>query len=117
LSRKRLSSMTWSCLKAVIKPALHILVPNVQWKTHDDGKRNCPKHVEFLDKNKFGKLVRLLVILKLHVTKHGHMNLKLVANSLYVLVPTELRCKFWSPLSYAERGFTPHPTFISRIVH
>jgi len=22
-------------------------VPNVQWKTPDDGQRNCPKHVEF----------------------------------------------------------------------
>jgi hypothetical protein len=31
-------------------------VPNVQWKTPDDGQRNCPKHVEFLDKNKFGKI-------------------------------------------------------------
>jgi len=39
-------------------------VPNVQWKTPDDGQRNCPKHVEFLDKNKFGKLVHLLVLLK-----------------------------------------------------
>jgi hypothetical protein len=39
-------------------------VPNVQWKTPDDGQRNCPKDVEFLDKNKFGKLVRLLVLLK-----------------------------------------------------
>jgi hypothetical protein len=39
-------------------------VPNVQWKTPDDGQRDCPKHVEFLDKNKFGKLVRLLVLLK-----------------------------------------------------
>jgi hypothetical protein len=28
-------------------------VPNVQWKTPDDGQR---KHVEFLDKNKFGKV-------------------------------------------------------------
>ena len=53
-----------SCLKAVIKPAWHTPVPNVQWKTPDDGQRNCPKHVEFLDKNKFGKLVRLLVLLK-----------------------------------------------------
>ena len=26
-----------------------------------NGQRNCPKHVEFLDKNKFVKLVRLLV--------------------------------------------------------
>ena len=28
----------------------------VQWKTPDDGQRNCPKHVEFYSKNKFGKL-------------------------------------------------------------
>jgi hypothetical protein len=39
-----------SCLNAVIKPALHIPVPNVQWKTPNDGQRNCPKHVEFLGK-------------------------------------------------------------------
>jgi hypothetical protein len=39
-------------------------VLNVQWKTPDDGQRNCPKDVDFLDKNKFGKLVRLLVLLK-----------------------------------------------------
>ena len=39
-------------------------MPNVQWKTPDDGQRKCPKHAEFLDKNKFGKLVRLLVLLK-----------------------------------------------------
>jgi hypothetical protein len=51
-------------------------VPNVQWKTPDDGQRNCPKHVDFLDKNKFGKLVLLLVILKrkekvTRITKSG----------------------------------------------
>jgi len=28
-------------------------VPNVQWRTPDDGQRNCPKYVDFLDKNKF----------------------------------------------------------------
>ena len=55
---------SWSCLKAVIKPVCHIPVPNVQWKTPDDWQRNCPKHVEFLDKNKFAKSVRLLVLLK-----------------------------------------------------
>jgi len=60
---------SWSCVKAVIKPAWHIPVPNVQWKTPDDGQRNCPKHVEFLDKNKFGKLVRLLVLLKRNMTQ------------------------------------------------
>jgi hypothetical protein len=36
----------------------------MQFKTPDDGQRNCPKCVEFLDKNKFRKLVLLLVLLK-----------------------------------------------------
>jgi hypothetical protein len=39
-------------------------VPNVQLKIYDDEQRNCPKHVEFLDKNKLGKIVRLLILLK-----------------------------------------------------
>jgi hypothetical protein len=29
----------------------------VQWKTPDDGQRNCPKHADFYSKNKFEKLV------------------------------------------------------------
>ena len=31
-----------------------------QWKTPDDGQRNCPKHVEFYSKNKFQELVHLV---------------------------------------------------------
>jgi len=31
-------------------------MPNLQWKTPDDEQRNCPKHVEFVDKNKFVKI-------------------------------------------------------------
>jgi hypothetical protein len=54
-------------------------VPNVQWKTPDDGRRNCPKHVEFLDKNKFGKLVRLLVLLKINI-----INIFLLIFHLYI---------------------------------
>jgi len=46
---------SWTCLKAVIKPAWHTPVPNVQWKTPDDGQRNCPKHVEFLTEINLGK--------------------------------------------------------------
>ena len=49
-------STAHSALVYVIKLARHIPVPNVQWKTPDDGQRNCPKHVEFLDKNKFRKI-------------------------------------------------------------
>jgi hypothetical protein len=48
------SSSTWSCLKIVIKNAWRIPMPNVQWKTPDDGQKNCPKHVEFLDKINLG---------------------------------------------------------------
>jgi len=32
----------------------------VQWKTPDDGQRNCPKHIEFYSKNKSEKLVHLV---------------------------------------------------------
>jgi len=32
----------------------------VQWKTPDDGQKNCPKRVEFCSKNKFEKLVHLV---------------------------------------------------------
>jgi hypothetical protein len=53
-----------SALEYVVKTAWHTPVPNVQWKTTDDGQRNCPKYVDFLDKNKFWKLVSLLVLLK-----------------------------------------------------
>ena len=47
---------SWSCSQAVWhKPLLC-----VEWKTPDDGQRNCPKHVEFHSKNKFEKLVHLV---------------------------------------------------------
>jgi len=42
------------------KPVWHIPLLCVQWETHDDGQRNCPKHVEFDFKNKFEKLVHLV---------------------------------------------------------
>ena len=44
----------------VSKPVWHIPLLCVQWKTPDDGQRNCPKHVEFYSKNKFEKLVHLV---------------------------------------------------------
>jgi len=42
------------------KHARHIPLLCVQWKTGDDGQRNCPKHVEHYSQNKFEKLVHLL---------------------------------------------------------
>ena len=47
---------SWSCSQAVSKPVWHIPLLCVQWKTPDDGQRNCPKHVEIYSKNKFEKI-------------------------------------------------------------
>ena len=44
----------------VSKPVWHIPLLCVQWKSPDDGQRNCPKHVEFYSKNKFEKVVHLV---------------------------------------------------------
>ena len=44
----------------VSKPVWHIPLLCVQWKSPDDGQRNCPKHVEFYSKNKLVKLVHLV---------------------------------------------------------
>jgi hypothetical protein len=51
---------SWSCLQAVCKTVWHIPLLFAQWKTPDDGQRNCPKHVELHSKNKFEKLVFLV---------------------------------------------------------
>jgi hypothetical protein len=45
---------------AVSRLVWHIPLLCVQWKTPDDGQRNCLKRVEFHSKNKFEKLVRLV---------------------------------------------------------
>ena len=36
---------SWSCSQAVSKLVWHIPLLSVQWKTADDGQRNCPKHI------------------------------------------------------------------------
>jgi len=51
---------SWSCSQAVRKTIWHTPLLCVQWKTPDDGQRNCPKYVEFHSKNKFDKLVHLV---------------------------------------------------------
>jgi len=44
---------SWSYSQAVSKPVWQIPLLCVQWKTPEDGQRNCPKHVDFHSKNKF----------------------------------------------------------------
>jgi len=44
--------LSWSCSQTVYKPVWHIPLLCIEWKTPDDGQRNCPKHVEFHSKIK-----------------------------------------------------------------
>ena len=46
--------------KLSAQPVWHKPLLCVQWKTPDDGQRNCPKHVEFYSENKFEKLAHLV---------------------------------------------------------
>jgi len=47
----------------------------VQWKTPDDGQRNCPKHAEFYSKNKFEKLLHLVgFIIRINISIFGFMS-------------------------------------------
>ena len=58
-----------ACSQAVSKPIWREPLLCVQWKTPDDGQRNCPKHVEFYSKNKFEKLVHLVAFIIRMVTE------------------------------------------------
>jgi hypothetical protein len=65
--------------------------------TPDDGRRNCPKHIEFHSKNKFEKLVHLVgfiisfdircnISFKEHLPEDGHsMWPKHVGDTLFIL--------------------------------
>ena len=48
----------------------HIPLLCVQWKTPDDGQRNCPKHEEFYSKNKVEKFLNLVGFI---ISKHGYI--------------------------------------------
>jgi len=60
---------SWSCSQAVGKPVWHIPLLCVQWKTPDDGQRNCPKYVEFHSNNKFEKLVHVVGFIVSNLTR------------------------------------------------
>jgi hypothetical protein len=70
-SRIRMES--WSCSNTVCKIVWRIPLLCVQWKTPDDGQRNCPKHVDFQCKNKFEKFVNLVgFIIRIHHDARSH---------------------------------------------
>jgi len=55
---------SWYCSQAVSKTVWHIPLLCVQWKTPDDGQRNCPKHIDFHSKNNFEKSMNLVGFIK-----------------------------------------------------
>jgi hypothetical protein len=61
-----------SCSQGVCKSVRHIPLLCVQWRTPDNGQRDCPKQVEFHSKNKFEKLVHLVgfIIRIYHDARH-----------------------------------------------
>ena len=67
---------SWSCSQAINKSVWHIPSLCVQWKTPDDGQRNCPKHVEFYSKNKFEKLLHLVGFIIRIYHDAGHLKVK-----------------------------------------
>ena len=88
---------SWSCSEAVSKPVWHIPLLCAQWKTPDDGQRNCPKHVEFYSKNKFEKLVHQVGFILRIGSFCSFLNLNLVF-VLIVLLLLGLLCSVWSIL-------------------
>jgi hypothetical protein len=63
------SRSIYSCSQAVSILVWHIPMLCVQWKSPDDGQRNCPKPVEFHSKNKFEKLVHLVGFILRNLTR------------------------------------------------
>ena len=82
---------SWSCSQGVSKPVWHTPLLCVQWKTPDDGQRNCPKHVEFYSKNKFEKLVHLVgfIIRSYHDARSPERQIWWFAS------PEQWRCFVW----------------------
>jgi len=79
------------------KPVWHIPLLCVQWKTSDDGQRNCPKHVEFYSKNKFEKLVHLVgFIIRIY----------------HAAWPPE--CEQWKPPDDGQKNCPKHVEFYSK---
>jgi hypothetical protein len=81
--------------QAVNKPVWHIPLLCLQWKTPDDGQRNCPKHVQFYCKNKFEKLVQLVgfiirILLSVRLFKITHSDVSFPLNTYINLLTTSV---------------------------
>jgi len=95
---------SWSCSQAVSKPVWHIPLLCVQWIAPDDGRRNCPKHVEFHSKNKFEKLVHLV----------GSSILILLASCQQTCMTYTIAVCKWKTPDDGQRNCPKHVEFYSK---
>jgi len=92
---------TQASCQAVSKPVWHIPLLCVQWKTSDDGQRNCLKHVEFYSKKKFEKLMHIVgFVIRIYHEFHPDPARKLSAN-LYDIYHC---CVYSEKLLMMDRG-------------
>jgi len=114
----------------VSKPVWHIPLLCVQWKTPDDGQRNCPKHVEFYSKNKFEKSVHLVGLIKRIFPMHygeqiktGYLQVKDVLEDLVIernvkraLNSVWLRGLHWTgPVEVSCQGANKHSESVAQL--
>ena len=91
-----------SRLQAVSKPVWHIPLLYAQWKTPDDGQRNCPVHVKFPFQNKFWEISAFSwFIIRKSVTMHGHLHVKLFCDCRFQVpeLCKSRNCLFYVSLS------------------
>jgi len=79
---------------SVSKSVWHTPLLCVQWKTPDDGERNCPKLVGFYSKNKLEKLVHLVgFIIKYYSRSPEHQMQHLLLLILFLVAHNESICR------------------------
>jgi hypothetical protein len=106
----------WSCSQAVSKPVWHIPLQCVQWKTPDDGQRNCPKHVEFHSKKKFEKLVRLVGFIVRNYQDARSRERQHFSGCLLCRLPSILGCKLCKIWTRFHVGHRMNKAYITRHV-
>jgi len=85
----------------------------VQWKTPDDGQRNCLKHVEFYSKNKFEKLVHLVGFIYKNRRIVSKCSVSKSDTKLPLCLSVTTLCHFWSLRLFLQAlRFNEEPSFI-----
>ena len=106
------SRSIFSRSQAVSKPVWHIPLLCVQWKTPDDGQRNCPKHVVFQSKIKiFEKLVQIFASIIRNLSRFTT-----TWTSNFVLIVIFVSCElYWVLLLLLVLFLSLSPYFLSLI--